>query len=346
MAMTLHSVFPIASGLPNSSSGDDLNRVLLGSFNLGTSQEYNGSDLILVSWNIERGAQQTEIVKAFQGPLCADLYVLQEVDLFTRRAGFGNVAEEMARSLGLNYAFAPDFEELAQGRPGQPAFHGQAVLSRFPISKARILRFRHQLHNWGPWWKDSLPRWAWLQPRRGGRMALVTEIEMGEQALVIYNIHLESQTDDAGRGLQIQEILEDIEQNYGTDIPVIVAGDLNTPEGMDSPVLQGLTASGLQDALQNHDGSVQTKVGSNRREDWILMRNLDFSDGQVGRVNLSDHYPLTVCFAIPAATSFSSFAAQRGPDIHREREPACGCSRQGRDRAGGSGTFCRRPTPY
>lgn len=298
----------------------DLDRVILGSFNRGPSQEYNGSELLLVSWNIERGTRQPEIVQAFHGPLCADLYVLQEVDLFAKRTGSRDVAQELARSLGLNYAFGAEFEELSQGRPGRPAFHGQAVLSRYPIVKARVLRFRYQLYDWNPRWRGWLPRWAWLQPRRGGRMALITEIAMGERTLVIYNTHLESQANDGGRAKQMQEILEDIKQNYAPDTPVIVAGDLNTRKGTDSPVLHGLDALGLQDVLRDHPGRVRTKVGADRRADWILMRNLQFSHGQVAPVNLSDHYPLTVQFAIPGLSP-----APRPPEM--ECVPASGVGR-------------------
>lgn len=301
-------------------TGTDLDHVILGSFNHGRAQEYNGSDLLLVSWNIERGLQQAGILQAFHGPLCGDLYLLQEVDAFAQRTGFRDIARDFARSLSLNYAFGVEFEELSQGRPGQAAFHGQAILSRFPILKARVLRFRHQLYGWNPRWRRWLPRWAWLQPRRGGRMALIVEIALGQRTLVVYNVHLESQARDKGRAKQIQEILRDIEQNYEPGAPVIVAGDLNTREGAGSPVVGALRAAGLRDVLQGHPGEVRTKAGDNRRVDWIFMRNLSFSDGQVAAVNLSDHYPLTVRFAPPGAADRSS--APCHPQPPRRQAPA------------------------
>jgi endonuclease/exonuclease/phosphatase family metal-dependent hydrolase len=201
------------------------------------------------------------------------------------------------------YVFGIEFEELAQGRSGRPAFHGQALLSRFPVIRTRVLRFRHQSYNWGPRWK---PRWAWLQPRRGGRMALIVELEWGGRPCVIYNTHLESKDDDAGRAKQVREILDDIQAHYASDIPVIVAGDLNTRKGADSPVLEALKAGGFQDALQDSKGRLRTKVGSNKRADWILVRGLHFSEARILELVISDHYPLMVRLARPPAAESGS----------------------------------------
>ena len=58
----------------------------------------------------------------------ADLYLLQEVDLHTRRAGNRDVAAELASRLRLNGAYAIEFEELSQ-ESGRPAYIGQATLT-------------------------------------------------------------------------------------------------------------------------------------------------------------------------------------------------------------------------
>lgn len=280
-----------------------MDQVLSGSFAPRATEEHNRSEMVLASWNIERGVRHAKILQALRGPLAADLFVLQEVDLHTRRTGYRNVAEDLARELGMNYVFGIEFQELAQGHDGRPAFHGQAVLSRFPVSSARVLRFRHQLHNWGPRW---MPHWAWLQPRRGGRMALVVEIQWCGQSCVIYNAHLESRASDAGRAKQIREILEDIHTHYAPDTPVIVAGDLNTRKGVRSPVLQELRASGFQDVCWDLKGPLRTKVGSNKREDWVLVRHLSCFNGRIPRLDISDHYPLTVRLTRPAVAESRS----------------------------------------
>jgi endonuclease/exonuclease/phosphatase family metal-dependent hydrolase len=273
-----------------------LDQILSGSFASRATQLSEDSEFLLANWNIERGVRKEEILQAFRGRLAADLYILQEVDLHTRRTGYRNVAEEIARELGMNYVFGMEFEELAQRVAGGSAYQGQAVLSRFPIGQTRLLRFQHQLHNWGPRW---MPRWSWLQPRRGGRMALVVEIQLGHCTLPIYNTHLESKANDFGRAQQIREILEDIQRHYDADTPVIVAGDFNTHEEADSPVLRELEARGFQDALRNYKGPLQTKPGSKGRIDWVFLRHLDSRESSIPRVNISDHYPLVARIAVP-----------------------------------------------
>lgn len=295
----------IVSGLTTASPERELggrrhlDQIFSGSFASGATEDCKNSDLLLVNWNIARGRQRPETLQALRGPLAADLYLFQEVDLHTRRTGYRNVADEIARELAMNYTFGIEFEELAQGRPELPAFQGQAVLSRCPISRPRVLRFRHQLHNWGPRWKKWLG-WSWLQPRRGGRMALVAEIQQGSQPWVIYNVHLESKANDTGRTKQIREVLEDIHTHYTLDTPVIVAGDLNTKEGADSPVVQELRAAGFREVFQMHKGSLRTKVRSNRTADWIFVRHLRFSDARILKLTTSDHYPLMVRLSLPS----------------------------------------------
>lgn len=312
MTMTLlsSSLLPV-SAQTEPGARPPMDQIFGGSFALGATEEHDRSEFVLVNWNIERGVRQTKILQALRGPLAADFYVLQEVDWQTRRTGYRNVAAELARELGMNYVFGIEFEELAQERNGLPAFQGQALVSRFPISRARVLRFRHQLHDWGPRWQ---PRWAWLQPRRGGRMALIAEIQWGNQTWVIYNTHLESKANDAGRAKQIREILEDIHAHYTPETPVIVAGDLNTYKGADSPVVQELKADGFQDVLQDWTGPLRTKVRSklrtrirlNKRADWIFVRHLHFSDARIAKLAISDHYPLMLRLAMPLAAESSS----------------------------------------
>src|SRR5215467_8617403 len=97
----------------------------------------------VVNWNIERGLRLPEIID-FLGSQDADLLILQEVDLNARRTRRLNIAEEIARRLGMNYVFGREFEELVQGSKASPAYHGQAILSKWPISNPRLIRFSKQ----------------------------------------------------------------------------------------------------------------------------------------------------------------------------------------------------------
>ena len=160
----------------------------------------------VVNWNIDRGLRLPEIID-FLGSQNADLLILQEVDFNARRTRRLNIAEEIARRLGMNYVFGREFEELTQGSRTSPAYHGQATLSRWRLVNPRVIRFRRQSNFWRPRW--FLPRTEPFQERLGGRIALVTEIEGAGRDLTVYNLHLESRGNHDIRLEQMEEVLED-----------------------------------------------------------------------------------------------------------------------------------------
>src|SRR5262245_898164 len=218
----------LAMGL--GSEPDSLSKIYQGKFSSGTNA---ARSLKILSWNIERGLQKAGIGEAIEREK-PDICILQEVDLNAQRTERRNVAEDLARMFQLNYAFGIEFQELGQGSGTAPAYHGQAVLSAFPIRSSYILRFSHQSNFWQPRW--YLPNWSAFQRRLGGRMALVVEIDAGEETLVVYNVHLESREGESLRLSQLEEILTDINRRWpGT--PLILAGDLNT-KALDSPVIR------------------------------------------------------------------------------------------------------------
>src|SRR5437868_6246302 len=181
------------------------------------------SSLRVVDWNIDRGLQLQAIIDFLAGTN-ADILILQEVDINARRTGRRNIAEEIATKLQMDYVFGREFEELVQGSKRSPAYHGQATLSRWPISNPRLIRFSRQSHFWQPHW--FLPRIEPFQERLGGRIALVTEIEVAGSRLITYNLHLESRADDEMRLSQVEEVVSDA-NSQRLQSPVIVAGDFN-----------------------------------------------------------------------------------------------------------------------
>jgi endonuclease/exonuclease/phosphatase family metal-dependent hydrolase len=249
------------------------------------------SALTILTWNVEQGGSKVEaIVEALQGPLRADLYALQELDRSTRRSGYQDLPEKIARQLGVDYVFGAEFEELAQGGAFELPLQGQTILSRLPILHTRILRFRHQPHNWGGWWK---PRLAVFQPRRGGRMTLMAELQWDDSNLVFYNTHLESQASDYDRALQMSEILNDLWLQYPPETPVIIAGDLNTKEEHRSAVIRLLQAAEFHDVLETSPGAPYTSPKSKRRLDWIFARNVQSHDARIHPRKAPGHFPVT-----------------------------------------------------
>ena len=197
--------------------------ILADNFATHRFQLWPSPTLRIVSWNIDRGLRLRKIIDFLE---CqnADLLILQEVDLNARRTQRVNVAQEIARQLGMNYVFGREFEELTQGSPTSPAYHGQATLSRWPLSHPRLIRFRRQSNFWRPRW--FLPHTEPFQERLGGRVALVTQIEGAGRGLTVYNLHLESRGNNDLRLAQLEEVLQDAAK-FAPQSSTLLAGDLN-----------------------------------------------------------------------------------------------------------------------
>jgi endonuclease/exonuclease/phosphatase family metal-dependent hydrolase len=259
-----------------------------GSFTGGEVMPHRPDEIRVISWNIARGTRLEEITEFLAG-MNAELILLQETDRNARRSGWRDVAAEIARALGMNYAFGIEFEELAQGSRASPAYHGQATLSVFPLSDFRVLRFRRQSKFWHPYW--GIPRLAAFQRRVGGRMALMSHICVGATMLAVYNLHLESRSDEIRRA-QFAELLDEIGQN-GCEIPVIVGGDFNFD------LTESFVACELRTAQFRNPFHLQRAptVRSRRRTiDCMLIKGPVHASAALvhSSVSASDHYPLSL----------------------------------------------------
>jgi endonuclease/exonuclease/phosphatase family metal-dependent hydrolase len=260
-----------------------------------TADRLNLPDAVrIVNWNINRGQRLNEVIEFLAGA-GADLILLQEADWNAARTLCRNVAQEIARALEMNYVFGCEFEELAQGRDGMPAYHGQATLSRFPLSHSRILRFRCQSRFWLPRW--YIPRVKPFQRRIGGRMALISHIALPQQMLVVYNAHLESRGDEGLRWSQLGELLDDASQ-HAANFQVVVGGDFNAdlrhphPDSVISKTEFINSFAGIANPLT----TVPTRFNGSRAIDWILTKGpLTACEPKLHESILaSDHYPLSL----------------------------------------------------
>jgi endonuclease/exonuclease/phosphatase family metal-dependent hydrolase len=197
----------------------------------------------------------------------------------------------------MNYVFGREFQELTQGSNDSPAYHGQATLSRWPLSNSRIIRFKKQSNFWRPRW--FLPDIEPLQERIGGRMALMTEASVAGRTLVSYNLHLESRGDDRLRCSQLNECLDDAIR-YNPTTLLILAGDFNLD------VFRTAAAHAVMQARFRSVFSSQpsrTTPGSlfdrGRAIDWIFTRGPLHNDYALvhSSVPASDHYPLSIQLA-------------------------------------------------
>lgn len=267
--------------------------IIAGSFAPTRLATWRPGLLRVVDWNIDRGLQLSAVTD-FLASTKADILILQEVDLNARRTNHLNIAEEIARKLQMNYVFGREFQELVQGSKASPAYHGQAVLSKWTISNPRLIRFSRQSHFWQPHW--FVPRIEPFQERLGGRIALVAEVNVAGSRVVVYDLHLESRGNDELRLAQLQEVLSDaVREN--PECSVIVAGDFNLDASKENAVSAFATA-GFQDAIaapRMPTTPSRHLLEPGRRIDWAFIRGpIRAGCGRVhNHVKASDHYPIS-----------------------------------------------------
>src|SRR6202166_755473 len=140
-----------------------------GNFSVPRWNLFSPDSVRVVSWNIDRGSKLHKVIEFLAGAK-ADIVFLREADLHAPRPHPRNGAREIAQKLAMNYVFGREFQELTQGSKTSPAYHGQATLSRWPLSNFRIIRFEKQSHFWHPHW--FLPEIPPFQERLRGRLSL------------------------------------------------------------------------------------------------------------------------------------------------------------------------------
>jgi len=265
-----------------------------GNFAMPHSELLRPDSIRAVNWNINRGSRLRDVIE-FLASAKADLILLQETDLNARRTRYVNVAREISQKLQMNYIFGREFQELTQGSRGSPAYHGQATLSRWPLSNPRIIRFQRQSNFWRPRW--FLPGIEPFQERIGGRLALVSDVNIAGQTIATYNLHLESKGDDALRFSQLEEALQDA-RRFDWDTPILLAGDFNL-DLSGGPAAASISRAQFQDAVGNQQVPTtpsHSLLKHGRLIDWMFARGpIRAGQPQVHRsISASDHYPLSV----------------------------------------------------
>jgi endonuclease/exonuclease/phosphatase family metal-dependent hydrolase len=161
------------------------------------------------------------------------------------------------------------------------------------MKNPRMIRFRSQSGFWRPRW--FLPETEPFQERLGGRIALVTEINVAGKQLAVYNLHLESRGDDALRSSQLNEALRD-SSKYLPRVPTLLAGDLNFDVSR-GPGAVVVKEAGFRSALgewRPYTRPARTFFDSPRAIDWALIAGpVSASGGRIYAIRASDHYPLS-----------------------------------------------------
>ncbi len=178
--------------------------------------------LKILTWNIEYGQNYSTILNELKKYKDYDVILLQEVDIGTSRVDYQDMARKLAKDLGMNYYYVPEFYEIGL----------KGVTGNMILTKHKILDYGNVNHtnyfNWplSPWEK-----------RIGGRITSWVVIEVNGKKYLVYDVHLEDKTNKYDRYDQLSEVINDIikHSRYLKDLSgVILGGDFNTRK-LDEP---------------------------------------------------------------------------------------------------------------
>ena len=183
-----------------------------------------GESYRFVAWNLERGIEldgQLEVFRNDPYLASSDVLLLTETDVGMARSGNRHVAEELARELGLYYAFSPCYLNLAKGAgiendaedENELGLHGNAILSRYPIRRVRPVHLKNG--------KDKM---RGREKRLGQQTAIVAGIEFPNCEWTVVAVHLDAQSTQRHRHDQMRDVLDALPAGK----PAIIGGDWNT----------------------------------------------------------------------------------------------------------------------
>ena len=252
--------------------------------------------LRLISWNLARarhwreGARLIEEHPALNEP---DLVFLQEMDLGMARSGNAHTTRAVAEALQMNYAFGVEFLELTKGTPverwkyggaNEWGYHGNALLSRYPLRDLRMVRFP----GIEKWYQNS-------QQRLGGRMGLFGTVMLPGPVTVVVT-HLEGGPEyPQVRRCQMELILEELRaSSHGQ--PVLLGGDLNAPP--DEPTLTVLEEAGFE-VRESNELRAPTRQRSVLGDAVLTEAHIDYLCVRGARVVVDDTSPKVVAAVYP-----------------------------------------------
>jgi endonuclease/exonuclease/phosphatase family metal-dependent hydrolase len=264
-----------------------MDHVETGDFSAGAAPERQRYRVL--AWNLERGIELDGQIEAFRThPYLkdCDVLLLTETDLGMARSQNRDVAQELARELGMYYAFAPCYLNLTRGAgveyyadgENQLGLHGNALLSRYPIRAVRAIALR-----------NGIDKMAGREKRLGRQKALAAEIAFPNFPIVAVTVHLDTQSTQRHRRDQMRTVLDTL----GSDLPVVLGGDWNTMTYNSSSAFHSIMGywlrifMGVENVIRNHFLHPDRRF---ERELFALLASRGF---EYGACNLAGEYTTT-----------------------------------------------------
>jgi endonuclease/exonuclease/phosphatase family metal-dependent hydrolase len=208
----------------------------------------------IVAWNIERGTQfdgQLQVFRFHPYIRDFDVLLLTECDAGMARSGNRLVARDLARELGLHYAFAPCYLNLTKGSgierhiagENDLGLHGNAILSRYPLRNIQRIPLL-----------NGIDKVASREKRLGSQTAIAADVEFPDWRLTVASVHLDAHSSQRHRRDQMQDVLDALP----ADGPAVLGGDWNTTTYDSSRALWSILGfwlrvlMGVDHVIRNH----------------------------------------------------------------------------------------------
>lgn len=218
--------------------------------------------LRIAAWNAERLKYRDASARLMR-EIAPDVLLLSEADIGMARSGNHHTVRDLADDLGQGYAYGVEFLEFGlgderervwhAGETNAVGFHGNAILSRFPLLEPAVIR----LDDGAVWWVEETRG----QRRLGWRMAVAARVETARGPLLAVCVHLESKTDAADRAAQVTRLLDGVDA-IAKGLPVVLGGDFNTGE------LPSLPGGGYLPAASVEEREPLFRIMRERGFDW------------------------------------------------------------------------------
>jgi endonuclease/exonuclease/phosphatase family metal-dependent hydrolase len=227
-------------------------------------------------WNVSRGEKLDTLIRRMK-EIDADVWLLNEADLYGQLTGNTVAAREMARALGYTYYASTEFYELREDRLGMS---GNAIASRYPLFDAQRIDLPILADQGGYDWTDSTS-----EPRCGGRSAiaaraLVPNALGGTTSVRFVTPHLENKTNRDVRWAQYQAARDALTTPGEA---AILGGDFNTWHFFEGSEFRGnlrdeLDAAGGDADRGSPNAFMDCSLGDDAtthiagRIDWMLLQ--------------------------------------------------------------------------
>jgi endonuclease/exonuclease/phosphatase family metal-dependent hydrolase len=217
----------------------------------------DASTVRATAWNIERGKRLPSIIRVLKSHAAlraSDVLLLTELDYGMARTNDAHVAREIARSLGMNYAFAPCYLALNKGSGVEAdvegentrGLHGNALLSRYAIKRAHAVAL--------PNGKDKMQG---KEKRLGQQRAVVADIVHPAGEFRAVSLHLDAHSTQRHRYQQMRLVLDHLER-LEPRLPTLIGGDWNTSTYNSRRAVYSIlgyvrrVAMGVENVVKNH----------------------------------------------------------------------------------------------